>query len=708
MPVPDSSSEPFPKLHHLSLETTFCGVEHPLSTPGAPIHQYRGIKYATIPARFRPSRLCETYPPITDASKHGPICPQIRSRKSVEENLFGIPLEDIPHQNQKQNEFECLNLNITCPGDLTLHSRVPVMLWVHGGGEHGSGSEWFYDGGSIVRKSVQCGKPIILITFNFRIGLLGFATNALIRDDNKAAGEEGTGNYGLRDQRLANEWVYHYISEFGGDPNNITLFGSGTGAADIVCHLLSHANATEPIFHRSIIQSAVFEPIHPDVGSAGWHLSRLMSALQVTNIEKFRHVEVDKLLGLGHALRVVDDGVFFREGWQNYLGPLHRVEHSHPVGKSLTSPSHSSNHLLPPKNPKSKSRSRSRSSMRNIRSKSRHTLRSTPVIPEHTSDILQPLIIGDSSADSLLWSHAISLWTASGVVRRLKAICQSLGKTSCILRGYDISPYTPDEEITDRVLELVNDARVAWPTQCIADNAKKERGGHGVWRFVFDQEGPSRGVPHHMADIMYLFDNVPLPESAKIAADYMDVDSFGSETGQSDGESEPCVTVSPGDYNTDEEGGRGRTRTRRGSFSSCLAAKCESIVNAARPHSPSALSIQSATGSDSSSNHGVMVDTDEQSWLIAPVDLHSYTRVRDAMQERWIAFAYGEVPWREDKVFVFGPEGETGERSNAIFEGRRRRRVWKEALEPIGPALVQKVGVELSRGPAHGADRVRY
>jgi len=85
---------------------------------------------------------------------------------------------------------------------------------------------------------------------------------------------------------------------------------------------------------------------------------------------------------------------------------------------------------------------------------------------------------------------------------------------------------------------------------------------------------------------------------------------------------------------------------------------------------------------------------------VAVVDEWAYVRVRDAIQERWISFAHGEAPWREDKVFVFGPEGETGERSSCIFEGRRRKAIWKQALEPLGMELVQKVGVELSRGPA--------
>jgi len=92
--------------------------------------------------------------------------------------------------------------------------------------------------------------------------------------------------------------------------------------------------------------------------------------------------------------------------------------------------------------------------------------------------------------------------------------------------------------------------------------------------------------------------------------------------------------------------------------------------------------------------------TSEEEWDTYTVDPFSYARVRDTIQEKWIAFANGEAPWNEDKVFVFGPEGETGERSMCIFEGRRRRQLWKEVFEPLGMQLVQKVGVELSRGPS--------
>jgi len=233
------------------------------------------------------------------------------------------------------------------------------------------------------------------------------------------------------------------------------------------------------------------------------------------------------------------------------------------------------------------------------------------------------------------------MWTSDGVVRRLKAVCQSLAKASKLLRAYDISSHTTEEEIVDRVLELINDARVAWPTDCVAQSAKRERGGRGVWRYVFDQEGPSKGIPHHAADLIYLFDNMPLPSSAPSSSSSAVVETF------CDG---------PYDAFDDDE-----------------------VVD---------LKFQSMFGV-----------SEADGCTIPAVDEWSYARVRDSIQDRWIAFAYGEAPWSEDKVFVFGPEGETGERSSSIFEGRRRRAVWKEALEPLGMELVQKVGKELSRGP---------
>ncbi|KIK70247.1 hypothetical protein GYMLUDRAFT_34733 [Collybiopsis luxurians FD-317 M1] len=666
MPISQSAATVFePEVHHVALETVFRGVEHSLSTLDTPIHQYRGIKYASVPARFRRSTVFSSYPPVVDASRYGPICPQVKNMNSFEETLFGLNYEDVPNQSLKQNEFECLNLNITCPGGLTPQAHLPVMVWVHGGDDRGSGSSWVYDGGALVRKSVLMAKPMIMITFNFRLGLFGFAAGPQLREDS----EEGIGNYGLRDQRNLLEWLHRYIADFGGDPNNITLFGQSSGAFDIVCHLLSTANETRPLFHRAIVQSAVFEYNIPNIDAAGCQLSRLMSTMHLSTISQLRAMDADQLVKFGRSLRVVDDGVFLRHDWKDYLLPddAHR-HHHHMLNNSISKPKAALAALY----------SHSSSPSKPITGSSPSSAHATSSNPHSNAarSIFQPLLIGDCASDSMLWSTPIRYWTSAAATKRIKAVCQSLSKTNTLFHTYDISSYTPDDEIAERLFELVNDARVAWPTDCFARNVARETkerigggavaGGAlagGVWRYVFDQEGPWSLTPHHAADLMYLFDNAPLPESCS--------SSSSTRTIAASGESEMFPeTFTFDDVDVDEGDGY---------------IKYPSVVR---------------DDDAMSSEEDAFGFGGEDSWGFAPsVAAWSYSRVRDTMQEQWISFAHGQAPFSEDKVFVFGPEGETGERSNSIFEGRRRREWWKKAFEPLGIQVVQKMGVELSRGP---------
>ncbi|KAL0578116.1 hypothetical protein V5O48_003859 [Marasmius crinis-equi] len=682
MPVP--TSEMAPEVHHIALDTIFHGIEHSVSTPDLPVHQYRGIKYASVLARFRQSKLFASYPPVTDATKYGPICPQIRNMKSFEEIMFGLTEDELPkHPSLKQNEFECLNLNITCPGGLTPRSHVPVMVWVHGGNDRGSGSSWAYDGGHLVRKSSLLGKPIIMVTFNFRLGLFGFAASPAIREDNKVAGDDGVGNYGLKDQRMLLEWLHHYIADFGGDPNNITLFGESTGAADIMCHLLSTPNEHRPLFHRAIIQSAVMEYNLPDVATAGWQMNRLMSTLRATTVDQLRSVEPEQLVQFGQTMRTVDDGAFLRPGWKDSFVPEDHHRHHHRVEQQQRLKSSSS-----------KTRSSSRRKLHghsHSRSRPRPAASSQPGVSisaslRHLPPHLQPLIIGDCAADSSLWSTPISYWTAHSVHRRLKAVCQSLSKSSALLNAYDIvaSPYANDVEAEveniERISELVNDARVAWPTECLAVNAKRERGNKGVWRYVWDQDGPTRHAPHHASELIYLFDNVP--GIAKTPED-MFPDTFSSFDDDSD-LSEVAASTTSG-LVTDSLRPPALVKRRRSSTSRDEGFDVVMME----------LNLDGVDRGISSPASSYVPD----GWMAPIVDTYSYARVRDTIQEKWIAFAHGETPWNEEKVWVFGPEAETGERSRWIFDGRRRREIWKEVLEPLGMSLVMKVGAELSRGP---------
>ena len=453
------------------------------------------------------------------------------------------------------------------------------------------------------------------------------------------------GNYGLRDQRRAFEWVHGFISCFGGDPNNVTVFGLGSGAADILCHMHSAANETRPLFQRAIVQSPVLDSDVPNVSAAGWQVNKLMCAFQARSMEDLRSIPVEKLVAYTPHFRAVDDGVFFAKGWREALYPeqpdLTRDHHKVPELQLHA-------HRLKTRSSRSSLTGQSRSQSRS-RSRARHNHNTNLY---HHSGHLQPMMVGDCGAESLAWSGPAALWSAPGVVRRIRAICQSMSKSTALLRAYDISSHTPSDELPDHVLDLINDARFAWPTECIASTAKRARGGQGVWRYVFDQESPSKGTPHHAVDILYLFDNVPLtvPSSASPPA------AFSPEPS-------PCNSLSPS------------------------------------PPATPPLSYGSDSDSEGAVDFGFGFTTEDDEWGVPIVDEWTYGRVRDAVQGRWLAFAYGEAPWSEEKVYVFGPEGETGERSMNIFAGRRRLGAWKDALEPLGMQLVQKVGIELSNGP---------
>lgn len=446
---------------------------------------------------------------------------------------------------------------------------------------------------------------------------------------------------GLRDQRVALEWIHEYISTFGGDPTNVTLFGSSTGAADIISHLYSTANKRRPLFARAIIQSAVINYNVPSVHNAGWQLSRALSPQRVHAVEQLRAIRAEALANFPCPFRAVDDGMFFQSGWREAVFPSGEPDEVEKLPQDRLA-------VL-------------RWGARKLKSKSRsphphHSRGHQPHIIAGGG--VQPIIIGDCASDSDLWSNAATFWVASGVVRRLRAICQSLSKATSLLNAYEIAPHITDE-LSSRVLELVEDSRICWPTECVFQAA--HRSGRPAWRYVFDQEGPARGEPHHLADLIYLFDNVPLPLSP---------------------------ASSPASFTGDD-------------LPSSLPSSEDSDVQALVNNTLTLDDIE-AMDIDRFSYHHRPRSLSFGEWARPVVDELTYARIRDTIQTRWIAFAWGERPWDNSrgKVFVFGPEGETGERSAGIFEGRRRRKIWEAVLRPLGMELVQKVGMELSNGPA--------
>ncbi|WP_010429565.1 carboxylesterase family protein [Vibrio cyclitrophicus] len=189
------------------------------------VESFKGIKFAEA-ERFEHSELIDLGTDI-DATAFGDACPQLKT------------------VSQTQSE-DCLHLNIWRPVDLDADADLPVYVFIHGGDfEYGSGSEALVHGDTVVAQGSDDGKPFIYVSLNYRLGQLG--TQWI-----KGANEDG--NYGLGDQKRALEWVHNNITDFGGNAQNVTVIGQGSGAMSIG-FLQQDDDIAGQYFQRSIMQS---------------------------------------------------------------------------------------------------------------------------------------------------------------------------------------------------------------------------------------------------------------------------------------------------------------------------------------------------------------------------------------------------------------------------------------------------------------------
>ena len=197
------------------------------------ITSFLGIPYAKPPEgelRWKPPQTPDPREKPLNAEKFGFACPQ------QESTLIG-------NVGAKQSE-DCLTLNIWTPAK-TKTEKLPVMVFLHGGGFYlGSSAQPLYDGRELAKNGV------VFISLNYRLGPFGF----LAHPELSAEGEAATsGNYGLLDQIAALKWIKENISEFGGDPENVTLFGQSAGGVSVL--FLMCSPLSKGLFHKAIAQS---------------------------------------------------------------------------------------------------------------------------------------------------------------------------------------------------------------------------------------------------------------------------------------------------------------------------------------------------------------------------------------------------------------------------------------------------------------------
>jgi len=184
------------------------------------VRLFLGIPYAAPPVgslRWKPPQPPAPWKEVKDATALGHRCMQM--------GLF----KGIVYLDSGMNE-DCLTLNIWEP-PVSAGQKLPVMVWIHGGGfQDGASSDASMDGSSLARHGV------IVVSMNYHLGILGFlATQELVAESPQHA----AGNYGMLDQSFAIHWVKDNIAAFGGDPANITIFGESAGAFAVSMHMAS-------------------------------------------------------------------------------------------------------------------------------------------------------------------------------------------------------------------------------------------------------------------------------------------------------------------------------------------------------------------------------------------------------------------------------------------------------------------------------------
>lgn len=290
---------------------------------------FRNIPFAAPPVgelRWKPPQAPNAWDDIRDATAYGPYCPQNLVKNYSLNELAAYEMSE-----------DCLTLNVLTPATAT-DEALPVMVWILPGAfRKGAPQLPLYDGTALAQQGV------VMVAFNYRLGILGqFAHPALSRKQ----ADEMLGNYALMDQIAALEWVQSNIAAFGGDPDNVTIFGMSAGG--VAVNFLMATPASKGLFHRAISESSAIRVLAPRLldqdnnGVASLETDGLALAeyFKITGadtqiVEQLRQLDVEQILpyqgdwGLFYpgSLNPVMDGKLVVKG----VGETFLANQQHPV-----------------------------------------------------------------------------------------------------------------------------------------------------------------------------------------------------------------------------------------------------------------------------------------------------------------------------------------------------------------------------------------
>lgn len=246
-------------------------------------YTFKGIPYAKADRFMAPTKP-DAWTNVRSSMTYGPVCPMDETTSTFDEIEFPF------QHNWGYTNENCLSLNVWTP-QLTAAKKRPVMVWFHGGGfTAGSSVELpSYDGENLTKKG-----DVVVVTVNHRLNILGFLDLAAYGDKYK-----NSPNAGLMDLVASLQWVKQNIAQFGGDPNNVTIFGQSGGGGKVTS--LMNAPSAKGLFQKAIVQSGSYITSFTESQLAQQVSAALLDELnlQPNQVDSLQKISYEKLNAAG-------------------------------------------------------------------------------------------------------------------------------------------------------------------------------------------------------------------------------------------------------------------------------------------------------------------------------------------------------------------------------------------------------------------------
>ncbi|EFX02769.1 para-nitrobenzyl esterase [Grosmannia clavigera kw1407] len=400
----------------------------------------------------------------------------------------------LPYPELAEAKFDCLRLTIVRPSPAALArhgiapaeaSRLPVLVWIHGGGlSMGASSDPMWDTSRLVLRALKIGSPIMVVSINYRLNLFGFAASRdlLVAQQQQQPPVTTAGlNFGLRDQKLGLAWISRNIAAFGGDPDRISISGQSAGSVSVHSHLLEATAAAaagrKTLFRRAIMLSGALSTLGPiplELAEAPWkRICDLTLAPSSSPADRVRH------------LRQLPASTLLEITATNHIQGIPIVEDDITVFLGPSGSSDQPDMDLGPVD-------------------LRHA-------PRQAAQKGVDVLIGFTDVEALIFMGGLPPFAQ--ILSKFEAVYSDRNHCAEVMKAYGLVASATSAELQQGLLTLLSDAMFEVPVHLARKNLQKKSGGPAVGQVQSfltavgnPFPGPIEGFARHCVELIYLFE----------------------------------------------------------------------------------------------------------------------------------------------------------------------------------------------------------